>query len=64
MTLQLLALTNIDFKGWSTSNRAEIQITRVNAEQLEFVAKGVKLTIRATFGFLRIAGFSPYHFSA
>jgi hypothetical protein len=64
MTLQLLALGDIDFRGWSTSNRAEIQINKVNAEQLEFVAKGANLAIRATFGFLRIAGFSPYHFSA
>ncbi|HXE35977.1 MAG TPA: Imm50 family immunity protein [Verrucomicrobiae bacterium] len=63
MTLQLLALGDVEVKGWSNTNRAEIQITRVNAEQLEIVAMGVHFTIRATFGFLRIAGFSPYHFS-
>jgi hypothetical protein len=64
MTLQLLALGDIEVKGWSTTNRAEMQITRLNAKQLEIVAKGAYFTIRATFGFLRIAGFSPYHFSA
>jgi hypothetical protein len=64
MTLQLLALGDIEVKGWSTANRAEIQITRIDAEQLGIVAKGANFTIRATFGFLRIAGFSPYHFSA
>lgn len=64
MTLQLLALGDIEVKGWSTTNRAEIQITRIDAEQLGIVAKGANFTIRATFGFLRIAGFSPYHFSA
>jgi len=64
MTLQLLALGDVEVKGWSTTNRAEMQIARVNAEQLEIVAKGTNFTIRATFGFLRIIGFSPYHYSA
>jgi len=63
MTLQLLALGDIDVKGWSTTNRAEIQITRINAEKLEFAANGANLTVRATFSFLRIAGLSAYHFS-
>jgi hypothetical protein len=64
MTLQLLALGDVEVKGWSTTNRAEMQITRVNAERLEIVAKGANFTIRATFGFLRIVGFSPYHYGA
>ena len=64
MTLQLLALADLEVKGWSTTNRAEMQITRVNAEQLEIVAMGANFTIRATFSFLRIAGFSPCHLSS
>jgi hypothetical protein len=63
MRLQLLALVDIDVKGWSTSNKAEIQIARMNSQQLEFAANGRTLSIRTTFGFLRIAGFSPYHFN-
>ena len=63
MTLQLIALGEIDVKGWSTTNSAEIRITRINAETLELVANGANLTVRATFGFLRIAGLSAYHFS-
>jgi Immunity protein 50 len=64
IALQLLAVRDVDVKGWSSTNRATIEISRVNAEQLEFVAKGATLAIRTTFGFLRIAGISPYHLSA
>jgi hypothetical protein len=35
----------------------------MNSQQLEFAANGRTLSIRTTFGFLRIAGFSPYHFN-
>jgi len=61
MTLQVTDLEHIELQGWSTTNKVEIRITRQDEARLELVAEGGDFKMRAIFGFLRIAGFSPYH---
>jgi len=63
MTLQLMAVAQIEIQGWSTTNRADIEIARSGEGHLQVVAAGVSFKMMARFGFLRIVGLSAYNLS-
>jgi hypothetical protein len=61
MTLQLMAVAHIEIQGWSTTNRADIEIARSSEAHLQMVAAAGSFKMLARFGFLRIVGLSAYN---
>jgi len=60
MNLQLVAVAHIEIQGWSTTNRADIEIARSSEGHLQVVVAGGSFKMMARFGFLRIVGLSAY----
>ncbi len=60
LVLQLMALESLHIEGWSTTNRANISIVRRSGSQLELLATADAFRMSCIFGFLRVAGISPY----
>ncbi len=61
LNLQLLGVESIEFRGWSTTNLATIEVHREDNGLLRFRAHGSALSLLCHCGWLRVAGISSYH---